>query len=69
MEQVFFLTGSSRGLGRQVAEAALAAGHRLVAAARERAEADAARHDLTVSTDRDDATAADRDPLGAASSA
>jgi NAD(P)-dependent dehydrogenase (short-subunit alcohol dehydrogenase family) len=40
-----------------------------MAAARERAEADAARHDLTVSTDRDDATAADRDPLGAASSA
>ena len=81
MEQVFFLTGSSRGLGRQIAEAALAAGHRLVATARqpgtladrygdrERAEADAAWHDLTVSTDRDDATAADRDPLGAASSA
>ena len=35
-------------------------------AARARAEADAAWHDLTVSTDRDDATAADRDPLGAA---
>jgi len=35
------------------------------AAARARAEADAAWHDLTVSTDRDDATAADRDPLGA----
>jgi NAD(P)-dependent dehydrogenase (short-subunit alcohol dehydrogenase family) len=32
--QVFFLTGSSRGLGRQIAEAALAAGHRLVATAR-----------------------------------
>ena len=40
-----------------------------MAAARERAEADAAWHDLTVSTDRDDATAAHRDPLGAASSA
>jgi NAD(P)-dependent dehydrogenase (short-subunit alcohol dehydrogenase family) len=34
MSQVFFLTGSSRGLGRQIAEAALAAGHRLVATAR-----------------------------------
>src|SRR6185295_14732654 len=31
MSQVFFLTGSSRGLGRQIAEAALAAGHQLVA--------------------------------------
>jgi NAD(P)-dependent dehydrogenase (short-subunit alcohol dehydrogenase family) len=35
MPQVFFLTGSSRGLGRQVAEAALAAGHSLVATARD----------------------------------
>ena len=34
------------------------------AAARARAESDAAWHDLTVSTDRDDATAAERDPLG-----
>ena len=33
--QVFFLTGSSRGLGRQIAEAALAAGHQLVATARD----------------------------------
>ena len=31
MPKVFFLTGSSRGLGRQIAEAALAAGHQLVA--------------------------------------
>ncbi len=31
---VFFLTGSSRGLGRQIAEATLAAGHRLIATAR-----------------------------------
>jgi hypothetical protein len=37
------------------------------AAARARAEADAAWHDLTVSTDRDDATAAERDPVGTAS--
>ena len=34
MSQVFLLTGSSRGLGRQIAEATLAAGHRLVATAR-----------------------------------
>jgi len=33
-QQVFFLTGSSRGLGRQIAEAVLAAGHQLVATAR-----------------------------------
>lgn len=36
-----------------------------MAAARARAASDAAWHDLTVSTDRDDATAAQRDPLGA----
>jgi hypothetical protein len=36
------------------------------AAARARAESDAAWRDLTVSTDRDDATDAQRDPLGAA---
>ena len=35
------------------------------AAAKDRAESDAAWHELTVSTDRDDATAAERDPLGA----
>jgi NAD(P)-dependent dehydrogenase (short-subunit alcohol dehydrogenase family) len=34
MNQVFFVTGSSRGLGRQIAEEALAAGHRVVATAR-----------------------------------
>jgi NAD(P)-dependent dehydrogenase (short-subunit alcohol dehydrogenase family) len=34
VSKVFFLTGSSRGLGRQIAEAALGAGHRLVATAR-----------------------------------
>jgi NAD(P)-dependent dehydrogenase (short-subunit alcohol dehydrogenase family) len=34
MSKVFLLTGSSRGLGRQIAEATLAAGHRLVATAR-----------------------------------
>ena len=35
MSQVFLLTGSSRGLGRQIAEAVLAAGHQLVATARQ----------------------------------
>jgi NAD(P)-dependent dehydrogenase (short-subunit alcohol dehydrogenase family) len=34
MSKVFLLTGSSRGLGRQIAEAALADGHRLIATAR-----------------------------------
>jgi NAD(P)-dependent dehydrogenase (short-subunit alcohol dehydrogenase family) len=34
MNQVFFVTGSSRGLGRQITEQALAAGHRVVATAR-----------------------------------
>jgi NAD(P)-dependent dehydrogenase (short-subunit alcohol dehydrogenase family) len=37
-----------------------------MAAARARAESDAAWHDLTISADRDDATAAQRDPLSAA---
>jgi nucleoside-diphosphate-sugar epimerase len=34
MSKVVLLTGSSRGLGRQIAEAVLAAGHQLVATAR-----------------------------------
>jgi NAD(P)-dependent dehydrogenase (short-subunit alcohol dehydrogenase family) len=34
MSQVFLVTGSSRGLGRAITEAALAAGHRVVATAR-----------------------------------
>jgi NAD(P)-dependent dehydrogenase (short-subunit alcohol dehydrogenase family) len=34
MAKVFFLTGSSRGLGRHIAEAVLANGHLLVATAR-----------------------------------
>jgi len=34
------------------------------AAAERQAESDRRRHDLSVSTDRDDATDADRDPLG-----
>jgi NAD(P)-dependent dehydrogenase (short-subunit alcohol dehydrogenase family) len=35
MSSVFFLTGSSRGLGRAIAEAVLAGGHQLVATARD----------------------------------
>jgi NAD(P)-dependent dehydrogenase (short-subunit alcohol dehydrogenase family) len=34
MSSVFFVTGSSRGLGRQIVEQALAAGHRVIATAR-----------------------------------
>jgi NAD(P)-dependent dehydrogenase (short-subunit alcohol dehydrogenase family) len=34
MSQVFFITGSSRGLGRAIAQAALAAGHGVAATAR-----------------------------------
>ncbi|KUL27013.1 oxidoreductase [Actinoplanes awajinensis] len=34
MQQVWLITGSSRGLGRQLAESVLTAGHRLVATAR-----------------------------------
>jgi NAD(P)-dependent dehydrogenase (short-subunit alcohol dehydrogenase family) len=45
MSKVFLLTGSSRGLGRQIAEAVLAAGHRLVATARRPEDlADLAEH-------------------------
>ena len=35
MSSVFFLTGSSRGLGRAIAEAVLDRGHQLVATARD----------------------------------
>ncbi|MCW2721148.1 SDR family NAD(P)-dependent oxidoreductase [Pseudonocardia sp.] len=35
MNPVFFVTGSSRGLGRMIVEQALAAGHRVVATARD----------------------------------
>ena len=34
MAQVWFITGSARGLGRAIAEAVLAAGDKLVATAR-----------------------------------
>src|ERR1700733_8878031 len=36
--QVWFVTGSSRGLGRALTEAVLAAGHRVVATARKTAD-------------------------------
>jgi NAD(P)-dependent dehydrogenase (short-subunit alcohol dehydrogenase family) len=35
MSSVFFVTGASRGLGRKIVEAALSAGHRVVATARQ----------------------------------
>ena len=35
MSQIWLITGTSRGLGRSTAEAVLAAGHRLVATARQ----------------------------------
>src|SRR5271170_8112576 len=38
MASVWFITGSSRGLGRALAEAVLAAGHKLVATARNPAQ-------------------------------
>src|SRR6266478_4625868 len=38
MTQVWLITGSSRGLGRALAEAVLAAGHKLVATARDPAQ-------------------------------
>jgi NAD(P)-dependent dehydrogenase (short-subunit alcohol dehydrogenase family) len=65
MSQVWLTTGSSRGLGRALAEAVLKAGHRLVATAREPKQLD----DLVlnygdriraVSLDVTDARAADR---------
>jgi len=40
MSKVWLVTGCSRGLGREIALAALAAGHRLVATARNPRELD-----------------------------
>jgi NAD(P)-dependent dehydrogenase (short-subunit alcohol dehydrogenase family) len=45
MSKVWLITGSSRGLGRDLAKAVLAAGHRLVATARKPEDL----HDLIVS--------------------
>jgi NAD(P)-dependent dehydrogenase (short-subunit alcohol dehydrogenase family) len=56
---VWFITGSARGLGREIASAALAAGHQVVATARDRAAAATAlgtsERLLTVSLDVTDA--------------
>ena len=40
MIQIWLITGSSRGLGRALAEAVLAAGHKLVATVRDPAQLD-----------------------------
>ena len=40
MIQIWSITGSSRGLGRALAEAVLAAGHKLVTTARDPAQLD-----------------------------
>jgi NAD(P)-dependent dehydrogenase (short-subunit alcohol dehydrogenase family) len=47
MSKVWLITGSSRGLGRELAKAVLAAGHRLVATARKPADL----HDLVAQYD------------------
>lgn len=65
MPKVFFLTGSSRGLGRAIAEATLAAGHNLIATARNPAALDdlADRYPqqlLALSLDVADAAAAEQ---------
>lgn len=63
--QVFFLTGSSRGLGRAIADAVLDAGHQLIATARQPADLQelVARHGdrvLPVALDVTNAAAAQR---------
>ena len=63
--KVWFVTGSSRGLGRAIVQAALQAGDRVVATAR-RPGRDAAWREVSRSTDRADVTAAELDPLGVA---
>jgi NAD(P)-dependent dehydrogenase (short-subunit alcohol dehydrogenase family) len=58
MGLVFFVTGSSRGLGRQIVEQALAAGHRVVATAREPKALDGlvARHGERIHVEQLDVT-------------
>jgi len=56
MKQTWFITGSSRGLGLEIAKAALAAGHNVVATARNKSASDAAfgsssEHLLTLGLD------------------
>jgi NAD(P)-dependent dehydrogenase (short-subunit alcohol dehydrogenase family) len=61
MSKVWFVTGCSRGLGREIARGVLAAGHRLVATARNQRDLDALGASdrlLTVALDVTDAAAA-----------
>jgi NAD(P)-dependent dehydrogenase (short-subunit alcohol dehydrogenase family) len=44
MSKVWLITGTSRGLGRALAEAVLAQGHKLVATARDPAQLAALEH-------------------------
>jgi NAD(P)-dependent dehydrogenase (short-subunit alcohol dehydrogenase family) len=65
MSQVWLITGSSRGLGRALAEAVLAAGHNLVATARNPAQLDDIRqcypaNVLTISLDVTDEQSAEQ---------
>lgn len=67
MSQVWLVTGASRGLGREIARAALAAGHRVVAGARnpQAVAGDADSRLLSVALDVTDEAQA-RDAVGAA---
>jgi NAD(P)-dependent dehydrogenase (short-subunit alcohol dehydrogenase family) len=78
MAKVSLVTGSSGGLGRHIAEAVLAdmeephlrfilgseANAHARAAAVVRSASDTKWHELSESTDRNEATSVDRDPLG-----
>jgi NAD(P)-dependent dehydrogenase (short-subunit alcohol dehydrogenase family) len=71
MSKVWLITGCSRGLGRELARAALAAGHRLVATARDPGDLDCLPPSdrlRTVALDVTDAAAA-RAPVAVATSA
>jgi NAD(P)-dependent dehydrogenase (short-subunit alcohol dehydrogenase family) len=61
MSKTWFVTGCSRGLGREIARAVLGAGHRLVATARDRRDLDFLESSdrlLTIALDVRDAAAA-----------
>jgi NAD(P)-dependent dehydrogenase (short-subunit alcohol dehydrogenase family) len=74
MTKVFFITGASRGMGVDIARAALASGHRVVATGRRPQAVEqavgahpnllAARLDVTKPADADDAVAAAVDRFG-----
>jgi NAD(P)-dependent dehydrogenase (short-subunit alcohol dehydrogenase family) len=74
MTKVFFITGASRGMGVDIARAALASGHRVVATGRHPQAVEqavgahpnllAARLDVTKPADADDAVAAAVDRFG-----